>query len=80
MNLPNRPLVLVVDDSLSNLALAREVLRDCGIVADAAGTAEEAETMATKTSYKAIALDIELPDRDGVSLARAIRGSRGGKS
>jgi two-component system nitrate/nitrite response regulator NarL len=65
--------VLVVDDDPSFLSLARRVLEEAGV--NVAATEETAATgLATAHTLKpdGVLVDVGLPDRDGVDLAREL--------
>lgn len=68
------PRILIVDDEknvLSSLSLA---LRVEGFEPDVAGNAAIALEKAKAKSYDAILLDVQLPDLDGLSLLRTMKG------
>ena len=66
------PLVLVVDDSERNRKLAADVLRAAGIETIEAATGGEVLALAVQRRPDVILLDLQLPDRDGVDIAREL--------
>jgi PAS domain S-box-containing protein len=64
---------LVVDDIDVNRALARRSLESHGITVDEADGGLVAVSMAEKTPYDVIMMDIQMADLDGLAAARAIR-------
>ncbi len=70
-----QPLVLVVDDNDKNLKLTRDVLRAAGLRTLEAATGGEALALAAEQAPDVILLDLQLPDLDGVEVARRLRGS-----
>ena len=66
------PLVLIVDDDERSLALARDVLRAGGLRTVEASSGAEAVALANAESPDVILLDLNLPDRDGVEVAREL--------
>ena len=65
--------VLIVDDHEPFRAVAREVLERAGyVVAGEAGDAAEALAAVVADSPDAVLLDVQLPDRDGFSVAAAL--------
>ena len=68
-----RKTVLLVDDDLNHLALVDRFLSDRGFVVLCAASVEMAETMLQDATPHIILLDIDMPDRDGWSFARALR-------
>jgi DNA-binding NarL/FixJ family response regulator len=65
--------VLLIDDDPSFRALARVVLSGCGFeVIGEAGTAADGLAFAERLRPEAILLDVGLPDRDGVLVAREL--------
>jgi DNA-binding NarL/FixJ family response regulator len=67
--------VLVVDDDLAFLALAARVLVDLGIaVVLTAQTAAMAVSVAAAKRPDAVLVDVGLPDREGIDLARELAG------
>ena len=71
---PASPLVLVVEDELQMRRFLRASLASHGFRLAEAGSAREALASATSQSPEVILLDLGLPDRDGIELAREIRG------
>ena len=68
------PLVLIVDDYEQNRKLARDVLRAAGIRTLEAASGAEAIALATTHAPDVILMDLRLPDMDGTSAARELRG------
>ncbi len=68
--------LLIVDDNRELVeALAAAFLKR-DIRCDIAGTARDAEQLATTTDYAAMVLDLGLPDEDGLTLLRRLRAQR----
>ncbi len=67
------PLVMIVEDEPQMRRFLRASLSH-GFRLLEAGSAKEALAMATSRSPEVILLDLGLPDRDGIDLAREIRG------
>ncbi len=65
--------VLVVDDSLVNLNVAKGLLKDYGIIADTAEGGVEAIKMVGKKKYDMIFMDHMMPDIDGIETMKRIR-------
>lgn len=66
--------VLIVDDSPSDRALFRTVLTRAGYTVHEVGQGRDALAKARDVRPHAIVLDVNLPDMDGHSVCRAIRG------
>ncbi|WP_284533850.1 response regulator [Nocardioides sp. T2.26MG-1] len=69
---------LVVDDNEHNRLILEEQLARWGLRTASAGTADEAEraiarAYAAGDPFEAVLLDMSMPDRDGLDLARALR-------
>jgi DNA-binding NarL/FixJ family response regulator len=65
--------VLIVDDHPPFRAVARELLESAGyVVAGEAADAAEALAAVAATSPDAVLLDVQLPDRDGFAVAKAL--------
>jgi CheY-like chemotaxis protein len=71
----DHPLVLIVDDYPQNRKLARDVLRAAGFRTLEAASGAEAIALATAHGPDVILMDLRLPDMDGTSVARQLRGS-----
>jgi two-component system cell cycle response regulator DivK len=69
------PLVLIVDDNERNLKLARDVLCAAGLRTIEAATGAEGIALAAQHLPDVILLDLQLPDLNGVEVARRLRGS-----
>jgi len=54
----------------------RRALRGAGVVADIAGTSDDALWMVRAASYDAMVLDVMLPDQDGFETCRLLRADR----
>ena len=66
-------LVLVVDDDPAFRRLAQRILASCGLaVAGEADTAASAMAVADRLRPDAVLVDVGLPDRDGITLARQL--------
>ena len=68
--------MLVVEDDPSMAAAITRALRAAGVVADIAGTSDDALWMADAAPYDVIVLDVTLPDRDGFETCRLFRTGR----
>jgi DNA-binding NtrC family response regulator len=68
-----KPRVLVVDDEPSIRHMLRQVLRDDGYQAVAAGSAAEALKSLEEAPFDLAIVDLLLPGLDGLNLAEAIR-------
>ncbi|MCA0304123.1 MAG: response regulator transcription factor [Proteobacteria bacterium] len=65
--------VLLVEDSEELVALLKKGLTQGGFLADAVGTAADADHALSAMRYAAVVLDRGLPDADGLSLLRDLR-------
>lgn len=72
MNSPphDQPLLLVVEDNPTNLALVRAVLTRAGFKILEAQTAEEARQLLATVRPDMIVMDIQLPGIDGLTFTR----------
>jgi len=65
--------LLLCEDDLDTALTLREQLRQVGLATDFAYSAADALIRAVATQYRAILVDIHLPDGDGVSLILRLR-------
>ncbi len=70
--------VLVVEDVLSNQTVLAAFLDKTGLTVDFADTVADGLARAGAADYDLALLDLQLPDGDGISLARALRHARPG--
>ena len=68
--------ILVIEDDRKAAALLARGLREEGFAVDVAHSARDGDAHAFVATYDVIVLDWLLPDRDGVSLCRALRARR----
>ena len=66
---PERPKILVVDDTHANLVAMRRLLADCGAELHEAGSGNDALAMCLDHEYALILLDVNMPDMDGFEVA-----------
>ena len=67
--------VLVVDDDAAFLAIAKQVLEEMGLEVVTAEDAAAAVREADAKRPEAALVDVGLPDRNGIDLARQLAGS-----
>lgn len=65
--------MLLVEDEDDLVEALRYALTRAGYAVDSAGTAGEAVDRLLLNAYDAVVLDLNLPDRDGLDLARDVR-------
>ncbi|MBL8477952.1 MAG: response regulator, partial [Sterolibacteriaceae bacterium] len=65
--------ILVVDDEPINREIAQELLESVGLVVDTAEDGAEAVTLARKTIYSTIFMDMQMPKVNGLEATREIR-------
>ena len=65
--------VLLVEDNLINQQVAQVILEEAGVSVDIAGTGLEAVAMVDRTSYRAVLMDIQMPELDGYQATGRIR-------
>jgi CheY-like chemotaxis protein len=73
--MPDRPLILVVDDDAPILLLMRSLLREFGFEPVAAGSGEEAIAAARRRTPDLILLDRNMPGMNGDEVLRELRAS-----
>ncbi|MFV0307794.1 MAG: response regulator transcription factor [Desertimonas sp.] len=69
--------VLVVDDEPAIVTIVRDVLADAGYRVVTASTGGEAERVVSSITPDLVVLDLGLPDRDGLDVARSLRAGDG---
>ena len=65
--------ILIVDDNVANLKLARLLLQGEGYDVTTATNAEDALVLLSTFRPKLILMDIQLPDMDGLELTRRLK-------
>lgn len=71
--MPQKPLILVVDDDLPILMLMRSMLREFGFEILTATTGLEALEIAQRDSPRLVLVDRHMPGMSGDDLVRALR-------
>lgn len=66
--------LLIVEDNAALADALSKAFERRGVACDVAADAAEAESLLEGTAYEALVLDLGLPDEDGASLLRRIRG------
>ena len=69
--------ILVIEDDQTVAELMRRMLADEGYAVDVAHDGEHGRSMAKEEPYDAIVLDLELPDRNGMSVLQELRRDSG---
>lgn len=69
------PRLLIVEDDPDAAEILREMLERDGFAADIAGSTRDALSAIRSRAYDACLVDLQLPDADGISLIREIRGN-----
>jgi PAS domain S-box-containing protein len=70
---PGTAEILVVEDDHDTAVVLRDMLARSGFSTIIAATAKDGEHLAANPATKVILVDLGLPDRDGISLIRALR-------
>ncbi len=65
--------LLLVEDELDIQTFLRNSLEEAGYEVDVAGSAAQAEDLATESAHDILIVDLGLPDRDGISLILRLR-------
>jgi len=68
-----RPLLLVCEDNSDVAQVFAQMLENEGFASDIATSAAGAKTLLTQRRYRALLLDLSLPDQDGLALIRELR-------
>jgi CheY-like chemotaxis protein len=68
--------ILIVDDTVQNLKLARVILANEGYDVWTAADAEEALALLRTSRPKVILMDLQLPGMDGLQLTRQLKADR----
>ena len=71
--MPQKPVILVVDDDAPILALMRSLLREFGFETLTATTGEQALEIARRDSLALVLVDRRMPGMSGDDLVRALR-------
>ncbi|MGC3959907.1 MAG: response regulator [Verrucomicrobiota bacterium] len=68
-----KPLVLVLEDSLTERMALRTVLTTAGCIATGCGTLQQARETIRRRAFDLAVLDVMLPDGDGTELMEEIK-------
>ncbi len=76
----DQPRILLVEDTVSLAAIYRSQVESAGFLVDIAATGADTRHMVAKQQYKAVLLDIGLPDVTGLELLRELNQQHSGTS
>jgi PAS domain S-box-containing protein len=65
--------ILLVEDNLTNQAVARGILKKIGVVCDVAANGREALSALQKKDYALVLMDVQMPEMNGFEATQAIR-------
>ena len=69
------PTVLIVDESKPSVVMTSEILKDHvpGVIVEVVATGKDCLDLTSKKKYDLVVIDFDLPDADGVTLAKMVR-------
>ncbi len=70
--------ILIVDDSIVNLRVAKALLRDTGLIIDTADSGNKALELTLQKKYDLILMDQRMPNMDGIEALKNIRAQHDG--
>ncbi len=68
-----RPRILLAEDNLTNQRVAAAILKKLGCEVDVAGNGAIAVEALKSAPYNLVFMDVQMPEKDGLAAARAIR-------
>ena len=68
-----RPIVLICEDNPDVASVLADLVAEEGLASDIAATAAAAKRQLALKTYRALLLDLSLPDKDGLTLIRDLR-------
>ena len=68
--------ILIVDDNLTNMKLAANVLEDTGYKVSKAADAVEAQALLASIAPDLILMDLSMPGMDGLTLTRKLKADK----